>query len=233
MVARSLGITAEIEEWVKPELEEWLKNKNNKKKPIVIHPAIELQKILKEKFPSLSLRLCEDFIKNLKKSLGREIAIEDIKLVAESYIEQEESSIKKKRKKVKKIDKYQEKLLPLMNKQREREKLIKGIPLLIKEYSFKFNFLKIGVEKVEEKGEEAIKYLKEQMLQHINNTVYQNPNDRIRDEQLAYSIYDLKNLIKEMNYYKNKLFGAQNWLERLKEEYISAELEIRQLKKKN
>ena len=111
-------------------------------------------------------------------------------------------------------------------------KIRREYPLLIKEYSFKFNILKIGVEKAEEKGVEAIKYLKKQMLQHINNTVYQNPEDRIRDEQLAYRFYDLKNLKKEMNYYKNKLIGVQNWLESLKEEHISAEREINQHKTK-
>ena len=203
--------------------------KNDKKVEV---PAKELQKILKEKGSSLGLRLCEKLIENLEKSLGRDLTIEDIKFAADSYLKQEESSTAKKRKKVKKIDKYQTQLLQLLNKQKEQENLIKSIPILIKEYSLKYNFLKVGVEKVKEKGEEKLKYLKERMLQHINSKVYQNPDDRIKDEQLAYRFYDLKNLEKEMNNYKNKLVGTQNWLERLKEEYFSAELEIKQLKKK-
>ena len=203
--------------------------KNDKK---VEAPAKELQKILKEKGSSLGLRLCEKLIENLEKSLGRDLTIEDIKFAADSYLKQEESSTAKKRKKVKKIDKYQTQLLQLLNKQKEQENLIKSIPILIKEYSLKYNFLKVGVEKAKEKGEGKLKYLKERMLQHINSKVYQNPDDRIKDEQLAYRFYDLKNIEKEMNNYKNKLVGTQNWLERLKEEYLSAELEIKQLKKK-
>ncbi len=167
-----------------------------------------------------------------KSSLEKDLTMKDIKFAADKFVKKKESFKAKKRKKGKKIDKYQEQLLPLMNKQREREKSIRVIPFLIKEYSFKFNFLKIGVNTVEKKGEKALMHLKEQMLKHIKKTEYQNPDDRIRDEQLAYRFYDLKNLKKEMNYYKSKLIGAQNWLEKLKEEYISAESEITQLKKK-
>lgn len=63
-VLNRLVITAEMEQFVKAELEEWLKIKNKKHKKLVKY-ALILQEILKKKGFSLNLLLCEGMVKKL------------------------------------------------------------------------------------------------------------------------------------------------------------------------
>ncbi|MFW9882410.1 MAG: ADP-ribosylation factor-like protein [Candidatus Thorarchaeota archaeon] len=58
-------------------------------KPMVINFTQELQKIIKKKGSSLSLKLCENLITELQKSLGRPLKMEDIELAADFFVKQE------------------------------------------------------------------------------------------------------------------------------------------------
>jgi hypothetical protein len=51
-----------------------------------------LKEMISERGSSLNLELCEKLITDLKKSLGRELIIEDVQLAADFFVEQEESS---------------------------------------------------------------------------------------------------------------------------------------------
>jgi len=59
-------------------------------KPLVIDFTKELQKIIIEKGSSLSLKLCENLITELEKSLGRPLTLDDVKLAADFFIKQEQ-----------------------------------------------------------------------------------------------------------------------------------------------
>ncbi len=61
-------------------------------KPLIIDFTKELQKTITEKGSSLSLKLCENLITELRKSLDRPLKIEDIKLAAEFFVKQEKLS---------------------------------------------------------------------------------------------------------------------------------------------
>ncbi|MFX1418844.1 MAG: ADP-ribosylation factor-like protein [Promethearchaeota archaeon] len=58
-------------------------------KPMVINFTKELQKIITMKGSSLSLKLCENLITELQRSLGRPLKIEDIELAADFFVKQE------------------------------------------------------------------------------------------------------------------------------------------------
>ncbi|MFX1302050.1 MAG: ADP-ribosylation factor-like protein [Promethearchaeota archaeon] len=64
--------------------------KKDMEKPLVIDFTQELQKIIKEKGSSLSLKLCENLITELENSLGRPLTLDDIKLAADFFIKQEQ-----------------------------------------------------------------------------------------------------------------------------------------------
>jgi len=63
--------------------------KEDMMKPLVVDFSKELQKIIIEKGSSLSLKLCENLITELKKSLGRPITFDDVKLAADFFVKQE------------------------------------------------------------------------------------------------------------------------------------------------
>jgi len=63
------------------------------KKPLVIDFTKEIQKIIIQKGSSLSLKLCENLITELEKSLGRPITINDIELAADFFVKQEQLSL--------------------------------------------------------------------------------------------------------------------------------------------
>ncbi len=64
--------------------------KKDMEKPLVIDFTKELQKIIIEKGSSLSLKLCENLITELEKSLGRALTLDDVKLAADFFIKQEQ-----------------------------------------------------------------------------------------------------------------------------------------------
>ncbi|NVM34674.1 MAG: hypothetical protein HWN81_03700 [Candidatus Lokiarchaeota archaeon] len=66
--------------------------KDDIKKPLVVDFTKELQKIIIQKGSSLSLKLCENLITELGKSLGRPITIDDIELAADFFVKQEQLS---------------------------------------------------------------------------------------------------------------------------------------------
>ncbi|MFX0104992.1 MAG: ADP-ribosylation factor-like protein [Candidatus Hodarchaeota archaeon] len=63
--------------------------KKDIEKPLVIDFTKELQNIILEKGSSLSLKLCQNLITELEKSLGRALTLEDIKLAADFFVKQE------------------------------------------------------------------------------------------------------------------------------------------------
>ncbi|MFX0136865.1 MAG: ADP-ribosylation factor-like protein, partial [Candidatus Hodarchaeota archaeon] len=63
--------------------------KKDMEKPLVIDYTKELQKIIIEKGSSLSLKLCENLIMELGKSLERALTLDDVKLAAEFFVKQE------------------------------------------------------------------------------------------------------------------------------------------------
>ncbi|UCD02203.1 MAG: hypothetical protein JSV23_04075 [Promethearchaeota archaeon] len=68
------------------------KIKKDMEKPLVIDFTKELQKIIIKKGSSLSLKLCENLITELEKSLGRALTLDDIKLAAGFFVKQEQLS---------------------------------------------------------------------------------------------------------------------------------------------
>ncbi len=66
--------------------------KKDMKKPLVVDFTKELQKIIIQKGSSLSIKLCENLITELEKSLGRPITIDDIELAADFFVKQEQLS---------------------------------------------------------------------------------------------------------------------------------------------
>ena len=64
--------------------------KDDMTKPLVVDFTKELQKIIIQKGSSLSLKLCENLITELEKSLGRPITIDDINLAADFFVKQEQ-----------------------------------------------------------------------------------------------------------------------------------------------
>ncbi|MFX0142369.1 MAG: ADP-ribosylation factor-like protein, partial [Candidatus Hodarchaeota archaeon] len=63
--------------------------KKDMEKPLVIDFTKELQKIIIEKGSSLSLRLCENLITELERSLGRPLILDEVKLAADFFVKQE------------------------------------------------------------------------------------------------------------------------------------------------
>ncbi|MFX0022218.1 MAG: ADP-ribosylation factor-like protein [Candidatus Hermodarchaeota archaeon] len=66
--------------------------KKDMEKPLVIDFTKELQNFISEQGSSLSLKLCENLISELQKSLERPLTIEDIKLAADFFVKQEKLS---------------------------------------------------------------------------------------------------------------------------------------------
>ncbi len=66
--------------------------KKDMEKPLVIDFTKELQNFISEQGSSLSLKLCENLISELQKSLDRSLTIEDIKLAADFFVKQEKLS---------------------------------------------------------------------------------------------------------------------------------------------
>lgn len=66
--------------------------KKDMDKPLIINFTKELQKIIIDKGSSLSLKLCENLITELEKSLGRSVTLDDVKLAADFFIKQEQLS---------------------------------------------------------------------------------------------------------------------------------------------
>lgn len=64
--------------------------KEDIRKPLVIDFTKELQKLITQKGSSLSIKLCENLITELEKSLERHITLEDIELAANFFVKQEQ-----------------------------------------------------------------------------------------------------------------------------------------------
>ena len=64
--------------------------KEDIRKPLVIDFTKELQKLITQKGSSLSLKLCENLITELEKSLERPITLEDIELAANFFVKQDQ-----------------------------------------------------------------------------------------------------------------------------------------------
>ncbi len=62
------------------------------KKPKISDFAKDVQKIISDKGSDLSLKLCELFVTDLEQSLGRPLTSDDIKLAADFFVKQEQST---------------------------------------------------------------------------------------------------------------------------------------------
>ena len=66
--------------------------KKDMEKPLIIDFTKELQKIIIEKGSHLSIKLCERLLTDLESSLGRSLNIDDVKLAADFFVKQEQST---------------------------------------------------------------------------------------------------------------------------------------------
>ena len=62
------------------------------KKPKISDFAKEVQKIISDKGSTLSLKLCELLVTDLEQSLGRPLTGHDVKLAADFFVKQEQST---------------------------------------------------------------------------------------------------------------------------------------------